>query len=261
MKGLICLVWISAVGMAAGPLWPIAAFAQDGDGEGQNFEQVRDQGVLYFKRNRFKQAMGQFNKAYKLKGGHEDFTTVFYRGQTAHKLLLLEIAFEMAQKAKELAADDARKKGKAEALIQEMASLYGAATVKPAKEETNRKGRIFLEAKTRIINREKKRQFKAIRLRFRSNDIEVPTTIYLPYGSYLANNVPFELEPGDASPTVEVFLQIVQKDEGIPWYWWVSAGGAVVGGVVLAVFFASGGEETKTEPRLQIEIKNLREQP
>ena len=49
------------------------------------------------------------------------------------------------------------------------------------------------ESKTGIINREKKARFTTIRDRFRGTDITLPTTVYLPYGSYTANKVPFSL--------------------------------------------------------------------
>ena len=254
MRNLIC---VALLGLSVAWLAPEEAQSAE---QGPTLEQLRDQGVLYFKRDRYKQAMVQFNKAFATPEGPKDFTTVFYRAQAAHKLLLLEIAVDMVAKAKVLAGEDAKKLMKIGALHKELSALYGGVTIKPAKEETNREGRIFLEAKTRIINREKKKQFKTIRERFRSNDIKVPTTIYLPYGEYLANNVPFSLKPNEPPPSVEVFLQIVKKDEGIGLWWWIGAGATAVGAAV-AVWLLTPEPEADTEHRLQIQIKNLERRP
>lgn len=214
-------------------------------------EDVRDQGILYFKKGIYKQAKVRLDRAYKNKKGKKDFLTVYYRAMTYYKMLLLETAFKMVDEAAPLAADDARRAGKVDELRSEMKSLYGGVTFKAAKGETNTKGRIFFEAKTGIINKKKKERFKAIRERFRSTDIKLPTTVYLPYGAYTANKVPFELKPEDEKlPVLEIFLQVVvEEDDGMGVWGWVGIGvGAVaaVGGVIFAVTADSG---TKTLPQ------------
>lgn len=226
---------------------PRAAQAQASN----TLEDVRDQGILYFKKGIYKQAKVRLDRAYKSKKGKADFLTVYYRAMTYYKMLLLETAFEMVKAAEPLAGDDGRRAAKVSELRDEMKSLYGEVTFKAAKGETNAKGRIFFEAKTGIINKEKKKRFKAIRERFRSTDIKLPTTVYLPYGAYTANKVPFELKPEDeAPPVLEIFLQVVvEEDDGMGVWGWVGIGvgaAAAVGGVIFAMTADSG---TKTLPR------------
>jgi len=193
--------------MGIGPMVPTSAIAQVPEGPA-TMEEARDQGVLYFRKKRFKQAMPLLDKAYEMEGGKTDFSVVYYRGQTAYRLLLVEKAFEMAAKATELAGDDRRRKQNVQEFQTELDSLFGKLTLKAADGETNAKGRIFFETKTGIINREKKKRFTAIQSRFKSMDISLPITVYLPYGDFLANKVPFSIVEGQPAPEIEIFLQV-----------------------------------------------------
>ena len=240
------------------PLQP--AFAQ-----GQTLEEVRDQGLLYFKKDRFKQAKSEFDRGYKMPGGDADFSIVFYRGRSAYKLLVLEQAFEMAEKARALAGEDTRKQKLVEEWTTEMNGLFGGVTIKAAGGETNTEGRVFLEAKTGIINKEKKQAFLSIRERFRTTDVCVPTTIYLPYGDYTANNVPFTIVQGEPVPTVELFLQVVQKEgEGGGSRKWLIvgiAGGVAVAAGVAAFFLLSAEDETRVDQRTRVVLQTLEGRP
>lgn len=210
-------------------------------------EDVRDQGILYYKKKIYKQAKVRLDRAYKNKKGKQDFLTVYYRGLTYYKLRLLETAFAMINSAVELAGDDGKRAARAKEQLAEMKSLYGAVTFKAAKGETNTQGRIFFESKTGIINREKKKRFMAIRERFRSTDIKLPTTVYLPYGDYTANKVPFTLKQDqEKPPELEIFLQVVvEEGEGMGVWGWVGIGvgaAALIGGAVFAFTGDSGGQ-------------------
>ncbi len=197
-------------------------------------EDVRDQGVLYFKKKRFPQAKAQLDKAYKTAQGKKDFKTLYYRAQVSYKLLLLEDAFGMAKAAEAAAAND-REKRVVQELVAEMSGLYGGVTFKAAKGETNKKGRVFFEAKTGIINREKRQRFESIRERFRTHDIELPTTVYLPFGEYTANKVPFAIVQGEETPELEIFLQVVVGEGDGDGLLWVYIGGGAVAAAALGV--------------------------
>lgn len=219
--------------------------AQEGPGP-QTMEDARDQGVLYFRKNLFKQAMPLLDKAYDMPGGKDDFNTVYYRAQTAYKLLLLEKAFEMSTRAASLTDGDARREQNAKELQTELDSLFGKVTLKAAEGETNAKGRIFFESRTGIINKEKRERFQAIQERFKTTDITLPITVYLPYGDYLANKVPLTLAQGEPAPEVEIYLQ-VQRTEGdddntMMWVG-IGAGTAAAVGLGVGAFFLFGQEE------------------
>ena len=112
-----------------------------------SFEELRDQGMLYFRKKRFKQAYRSLNAAIKSPKGTEDYKANFWLARTAAKMLLLEEAFLKSDVALKLAGDSEKKKNAVNAFRADLDSKYGGIQLVPAKGETNRKGRIFLEAK------------------------------------------------------------------------------------------------------------------
>ena len=199
------------------------AYAQQG--QERSFEELRDQGMLYFRKKRFKQAYRSLNAAIKSPKGKEDYKANFWLARTAAKMLLLEEAFLKCDVALKLAGDSEKQKNAVNAFRAELDSKYGGIQLVPAKGETNRKGRIFLEAKTGIINKKKKEVFQKIRKRFRETEIQIPTIIYLPHGDFLANNVPVSIKPNEIAE-VALYLQVdrvVVEESGINW-WWVGSG-------------------------------------
>lgn len=218
--------WALATALSIGVVGvpPMPAAAQQGDG----LETLRARGRAYHKRGMYRQAMTMFDKAYATKAGATDFETVFYRARTAYQLLLLETAFEMAEKAEGL-AEGKRQTRSVKELRTEMTSLYGPVMVDAEEGETNKEGRIFFETKTGLINKEKRSRFEAIQARFRDTNIRLPRQVFLPYGEYTANNVPFEIVQGQPMPTVSIYLQ-VRKDDGDDddsMLWWYVGGGAL----------------------------------
>ena len=196
-----CLLALVLVGM------PSIGSAQEVE-----FSQVRDHGILYFKRGLYKQAQVQLRKAYKHPDGAEDFVTLFYLSATCYRLQRLEDAFELATRAGQIVGENPRHVARLKELISELRSLYGAVNIQPADGEAERKGRIFFKATTGMINKKKRQRFEAIQERFSTRDARLPSKVYLPYGSYLANNVPFTIEDGAPAPTIKVHLR--QVDDG-----------------------------------------------
>ena len=165
-------------GMVVTPSMVVAAPASN------SFVDNRDQGVHYFKKRRYKLAYHLLRRAYSSKEGSKDFVAAFYLAQAAYKLLLLERAFDLVESAQKLAGDNERRRQRVTDFKSELSSLFGKVTFKAAKGETNAQGRIFFETKTGIINKKKRTRFMSIRERFRSTDVSLPTTVYLPYGQY-----------------------------------------------------------------------------
>jgi hypothetical protein len=183
-------------------------------GEGVDFERAKQQGITYFTKKMIPLAVEQFDLAYSTPLGKADFVVIYYRGYLAKQQLKLEKAFKMANLAINLSDKGSKENAQAQQLLDELKGQFNYVDIKPAEQETNRQGRIYLETKRRIINKQKREQFESIRLRFRSIDVKIPTKIYLPYGRYTANNVPFEIKRNSETvPEVSVFLAI-KKEAG-----------------------------------------------
>lgn len=203
---------------------------------GVDYEQLKNQGITYFNNDLFERARIQFDKAYDTPEGKGDFVVVYYRGFLAEQELHLEVAFEMAELAVKLGQNE-EEQSQAQQLLDQLKGRFSYVKISPAAEETNRKGRIYLETKRRILNKQKREQFESIRLRFRSMDVEVPTKIYLPYGRYTANNVPFEIKRNSEEiPDVSLFLHIIKAEgEGEGGNAWLYTGIGVTGAAILGV--------------------------
>ena len=187
------------------------AQANRSQGNGVDYERAKQQGLTYFNKKMLTLASEQFDLAYSTPLGKADFVVIYYRGYLAKQQLRLETAFEMAELAINLSDQGSSENAQAQQLLDELKGQFNYVTIKPAKQETNKQGRIYLETKRRIINKQKREQFESIRLRFRSTDVSIPTKIYLPYGKYTANNVPFDIKRNSKiTPEVEVFLAIKQ---------------------------------------------------
>ncbi len=220
------------------------------DGQAQTFEDIRSQGIHYFKKRRYKLAYSALQRAYSKKEASQDFLVTYYLAQTAAKLLVLERAFDLGEKAIQLAGDNRRRKSRAMDFVDQLSTLFGKVTIKAAPGETNAEGRVFFETKTGIINKDKRKRFMTIRERFRSMDVSLPTTVYLPYGEYLANKVPFAIKEGAAAETVEVYLQVQAQADNKMWLW-IGLGTAalVAAGTGIGVYAMSQDQEAAQEQR------------
>ena len=179
-----------------------------------NAQTLKNQGLLYFRKRMYIPAREQFDLAFSTPEGAKDFIVVYYRAKLAYMQLKLEVAFEMAELAIKLAEPDTPDQSEANKLLDTLKGQFSYVEINKAKEERNKKGRIYLEVKRRILNKTKREQFESIRTRFRSTDVELPTKIYLPYGNYTANNVPFQIKRGARkAPSVTVFLAILKGDD------------------------------------------------
>jgi|LauGreDrversion4_2_1035121.scaffolds.fasta_scaffold231611_2 hypothetical protein len=255
-RALTVALALTAVPLA--PLAPRSVCAAPQPTQQASMESLRDQGLLYFSKKMIPLAREQFELAYKTPTGPQDFRVVYYRAKTAYMQLNLEVAFEMAELATQLASES-RDKSESQKLLDELKGQFSYVQINAAKEETNKRGRIYLETKRRILNQTKREQFESIRTRFRSMDVDLPTKIYLPYGNYTANNAPFNIEQGDSSqvPSVEIFLQIVQgdgpKQSNTLLYTVIGVGGAALIATGALLLF---GNDPETKERTIFSIGN-----
>jgi hypothetical protein len=225
----------------------------------QSVSKLRDQGLLYHRKKMTALAKEQFDLAYAQPEGAKDYVVVYNRALVAYDLLQLEVAFEMAELAVKLATEE-QDKNEAGSLLEKLKGLFSYVEIEPAKQETNKKGRIYLDSKTKILNPEKRELFEKIQLRFREMDVTLPTKIYLPYGKYKANNVPFDIvEDADEVPKVQVFFHIIQDDsqKKMPAWMLGSLGVAGATAVGLATYFLFFNADPEVQYRTNVSIAPL----
>lgn len=207
-------------------------------------EDLREQGIVYHRKKMFKRALAVLDEAAATPEGARDFDVALYQAKSAYELLLLEHAFDTLARAEKLATTPAQRADASE-LRGQMSGLYGAVTFVTGEGETNQSGRIHFATETGIINKEKRERFEAIRERFRSTDVRLPRTVYLPYGDYTANNVPFTIVEGQPPSEVRIILQVQKEDEdGDNTAWWIvgGVGGAAVVATVVTLLLLPDDE-------------------
>lgn len=174
--------FLFAVSFVVGTILPQFAFAD-------TWEELRDQGILYYNRSHYTLAYSKLSQAYN-GGGRNDFETTLHLAKVARAILLLEVAESVGQKALELAGNDPEKRPKILEVVNELKNTFGTITVEAGPDQRLERGVIEIENNIGIINKEKKQVFMSIRERFRSGEVELPATVYLPPGEYTVNNVP-----------------------------------------------------------------------
>lgn len=229
----------------AGPLPLVASSPAQAAVPQRSVEELREQGIVYHRKKMFKRALAVLDKAAASPEGAKDFDVALYQAQSAYELLLLEQAFGALERAEKLASTPAQRADAGD-LRGQMSALYGPVTIVIGEGETNQSGRIHFATETGIINKEKRERFEAIRERFRSTDVRLPRTVYLPYGDYTANNVPFSIVEGQPLSEVRITLQVQKEDDDDDTVWWIvgGAGLAVAAAAVATVLLLPDDEQS-----------------
>jgi len=207
-----------------------------------DFKALRDRGVPYYRVKQMPAALKVLKQAAALPEGAEDFKTRYTLAKVAYKLLLIELALPEAEAAKDLAKRDSHKAASAN-LLKELKSFFAGVTLTQAPQQRGKvkKGFIHLKDTGGLINTRKKEVFRKIEERFRTTQVSLPTTIYLPFGKYTANLAPFEITQGETATAV-TFLD-TRAEEGLS-LWWYAGGAAVLAGATAAVVLMTAPEDT-----------------
>lgn len=206
-----------------------------------DFKQNRNQGMEYFKRRMYPAAIKSLRSAANSRGGDKDFKTHYYLAKSFYAQVDIEKAFPAARRSLKIATKDKSKRS-AKALLTRMEEFFSGVEIKQADDQKGQvhRGYIHLEDKGGLINKKKKEAFRKIRGRFRANKVSLPTTIYLPFGTYTANLAPFEIMKGETAEA-ETYLYVPDDEAESTSAWWYIGGGAVVaaGAAVAAVLLSA----------------------
>jgi len=114
-------------------------------------------------------------------------------------------------------------------------------------------GAIELNAERKILNPKRRAAFKIAQRQLRRG-VTLPLSMYLPFGSYVANSVPFQLKPSLPPPSVELSL-IPVKGEAVStktskWVYITLGGVALIATAVGGYYLLSSqqGSETTVMP-------------
>lgn len=217
--------------------------------EAPSLNEVRDRGVHYHHKGLHEAAIAELDKARAMPGGDEDFQTHFILAKASYELLRLERTFPAAQAAAELAESD-RETARSEALLKELRAFYGGVKLTKAPEARTDQGYVYLEDTGGLINKRKKEVFGTLRERYRNEASLLPVTIYLPFGKYTANRVPFETQKDEVAEIL-IIPDAEAADGGLGALWWVVGGtAAVVAAGAVALVLLSGDDDPSTSLRL-----------
>ena len=219
-------------------------------------EHSRDQAVLYLRHGKFAPALRLLTRVYKTPAGRTDFLTVSSRGRAAFELKDIELAGKMVLEAERLAQND-RDKGRVEELKAMIQAEYGSVLVGAADGEQNRRGRLFLSAESQLINRSKRELVQSVRTRLQARSVTLPTVLFLPYGQYRLNGVPFSIDEGQPRTDVSVFLRL-HADEEVAnrrTWWLVGSSVAAVAIVGVASFMLFQEPEVEHRDGLQLQLR------
>jgi hypothetical protein len=219
-------------------------------------ETVRDQGVLYLKRQRPKLALSYLNRVFKTPAGSKDFRTVLSRGRAAFVMLRLDIAANMIELAKDLATAP-RQQRQYLALRDEFRNGYGSVRVVTHPGETRVQGQLKLEITSNLISKNKRKRFLSVQTRLASAPVRLPARVYLPHGIYRMNGVEFRILEKGKEPTIKVFVRQFTADASAKkrFWWWLGSGvlAATVVGVAAVVVLNEPEAQYRDVLRLQIE--------
>lgn len=238
--GLTCAVGVSA---------PSVAAAVEGEA---SLDQLRDQGILYFKRQRYKQAKRMLDLAMRKPGGHDDFMVALYRGMAAEKLLLLEDAFAMADRALALAEKNQQRLRVVGEFQQRLQESYGLAKFENAGGPS--RGTLLLDSEAKVFIKQKQAMFLSIRERLRSTEMQLPANVYLPFGEYKAQGVAFAVKRGQtATVAIALSAAAAEDDGGLSPWWYAGAGAAVLAGVGTWLLLQEDEVTTRTDTLFELE--------
>jgi hypothetical protein len=239
--------------------WSVPAPAQAAPNPGNDeavFKSSRRQATAYLRRKMWPMAQLEFEKARELPGGRKDFRTRFGLAKSYWEQLIVAEAMAESRVAVGLADDDRPKdKARAEALRDRIEEFFAGVNVVQDKRQVGQvtKGIIHLEVVGGLINRKKKTQFARIRERFAKTAVELPATIWLPFGDYKANGAPFSIRKGETAEAVTfLFLPDADRDD-TAWWWWVGGGVAVAGVATAAAIILSDDGEAPAERQVRID--------
>lgn len=200
---------------------PASASAEDDDGgPAVDYKAAREQAIHYYRQNKklYLRALGLLRKAAATPEGGKDWKTTYWLAKIANENNILEDAFPWAIRAKGNAKKDGQRQ-KSDAMVKYLTKSFGAVNFSQdeRQKKTLKEGYIIIDVERPLINKQKKAVFAAIKGRFGKTKVELPKTLYLPFGEYRANGAPFKIQKGEEAKAVLFLFAEPGGEGGMSW--------------------------------------------
>ena len=200
---------------------PRAALADEGaEATAIDFKAAREQAIHYYRQNKtlFVRAVGLLRDAAKTPDGGKDWKTTYWLAKIANENNILEEAFPWAKVSLANAKNDGQRQ-KSDAIVQYLSKSFGGVTFTQDERQTKtlKAGYIIIDVERPLINKQKKEVFAAIKERFGKTKVELPKTLYLPFGEYRANGAPFKIQKGEEAKAVLFLFAEPGGEGGMSW--------------------------------------------
>ncbi len=241
---LVALIVMGLWGSSA----PAAAQAAD-----PGLRQLTEQGVHYYKKRRVEAAVESLEQARRLPGGEKDYQLLSTLARAYYDLELVEKAIPTASEAV-LAARGESETQEAERFLESLNQSYGGVTfVAVGGGDGRGKGGMELAESGQLIHPKKKKIFERISRRVAEQPVDLPLTLYLPFGRYEANGREFEVQPGKVVEVPVHLREAGDGDSSVATWWYVGAGAALLAGAGVAVAIVAASGEPETEQVLRVD--------
>ena len=219
--------------------------------ERAQFIQTREQGVLYWKKRRFKVAKRALLNALKMEGGKRDFKTLYFLALVHHELLQFGPTLTYIDLATTIKAGSKKRKAVLAEIKNDIEENYGFVKLRRAEQRGAKTGTFRIKALNTFLNKKKRQYVERIREFHETRPARLPKRLYLPYGSYTISGLHIDLNQASNGSELEIFLDefdasmlagpppVPSQEENTKLWWIVGGVGATVAVGALTFFLLS----------------------
>lgn len=248
--------WLAVFVYLSACIAPVSGMASPVRSYEQQLEQVR----LYINNEMYEAARTELLKLSQSKSGQQDERVYIALAKVTYKLHQITMALSYLRTARSLAKVPQAKE-KLSSLYEQWLSTYGLVRFEPA--DQVQRGIVNLSRKRKLINKERQAALEYAQKALKKG-VDLPLSLYLPYGHYSANGTSFKLKRNAPTPIVELMLVPMAEPQKQPssshanQHWlYIGFGSAAVVALGIVAYSLSQDEEAPSN-RLTINITDGR---
>ena len=233
----------------------------------QPFVQAREQGVLYWKKKRYRASARALSKAIEMPSGKNDFKTLYYLVLVNEKLMRFDEAIKFGARALAITSASPSRLNFIREIYDELSQNYGQVKLIAAMDSNIKTGTFQLRAMSPFINKKKKKYVERLQSLYATDPIELPHTFILPHGSYNIQGLHLDLNTQTAGTELAIFLDapIVNSEVSTGLtansgqnqkLWWIVGGVTTTLVIGAATFFLLSESEVQPSNEFRISIRN-----